>query len=327
MRRIRFYARDGRIHSERELTPENLYGALGMMARCYLRDDSYHDGFVCFSPGLDIESQEKDYGSTFFLWTWANLDEETNQLVGNGQTKYNKNYEPIDFLEVERVDAILYSNPRWGGLLYNHFFIDTRPYLALDEVRHIFKSIWCFGYEKYWYQDVWNILQKHKMTRYTTERERCEVLLRAAAVSMVYEDFCQVYSDELPSYDYVNELAGDISELVLGQLYGKKYPDEIVESYSSAIFTLANDLRHEIVSAIKAEQSDFEIFTHLICTVHAPTIEDEDGDEVDFEIENFGDYKQAVKIVHERSFDPPEMDEVAVYSWITEGMPLVGTFY
>ena len=325
MRRIRFYEQDGRIHDEKELTAESLFGALGMMARCYLRDGSYRDGFVCDPSVLDIE--KKACGATFFLWTWAHLDEKTHRLVGDGESKYDQNYEPIDILEVDRVDAILYSNPRWGGLLYNHFFIDTRPYLALDEVRHIFKSIWHFGYEEYWYQDAWNILQKHKLTRYTTERERCEVLLRAVAVSMVYEDFCQVYNDELPSYDYADELVDDISELVLGQLYGAKYPDEIVESYSAAIFRLTNDLRHEIVSAIKSERSDFEIFTHLICTVHAPTIEDEDGNEVDFEIKNFGDYKKAVKLFQEKSLDSPEIEDVDTYSWIEDKMPFVGDFY
>ena len=68
--------------------------------------------------------QEENHGSTFFLWTWAHLDEKTHRLVGDGKSKYDQNYEPIDYLDVERVDTILYSNPRWGGHLYNHFFIE-----------------------------------------------------------------------------------------------------------------------------------------------------------------------------------------------------------
>ena len=58
MRKIRFYQQDGRIHDEQELTHDSLYGAMGMMARCYLRDDSIHDGFVCFQTdiGNDPES-------------------------------------------------------------------------------------------------------------------------------------------------------------------------------------------------------------------------------------------------------------------------------
>lgn len=323
MPRIRFYQQDGRLHDEQELTPQSLYDAMGMMARCYLSNGTYRDGFVCFSPGP--ESQKKDYGSTFFLWTWAHLDEETHRLVGDDKTKYDQNYEPIDFLEVEGIDAILYSNPRWGGLLYNHFFIDTRPYLAMNEVRHIFKSIWCSGREKYWYQNAWNILQKHGMTRYTTERERCEVLLRAVAISMVYEDFCMADCEESPSYDYLYEVDGDISELVLGQLYGAKHSDEIIESYSEAIFILANDLRREVVSAIKSEMNDIEIYAHLMCTVHPPIVEDEDGDEVDFEIENFGDYKKAVKLfLEELPRESVEINEMAVYCWIDEGMSLLG---
>lgn len=327
MREIRFFQQDGRLCDKKELTPQSLHGAMGMMARCYLRDDSYHDGFVCSSPGIDIEGQQKDYGSTFFLWTWAHLDEETHRLIGDDESKYDQNYEPIDFLEVESIDAILYSNPRWGGLLYNHFFVDTRPYLALDEVRHIFKTIWCSGYEKYWFQNAWNILQNHEMTRYTTEYERCEVLLRAVAVSILYEDFCQAYCDQYPSYVYMDELADDISEIALGQLYGAKHPGEIIESQTEAIFILANELRHEVVSAIKSEMTDTEIFAHLICTVKTVTILDEDDDEVDFEIETFGDYKKAVELSQDTYYELAGLDEHALFAWISDGMPLMGFLY
>lgn len=326
MGRIRFYQQDGRVNDEQELTPDSLYSAMGMMARCYLRDGSQHDGFVCFTPGIDLESQRKDYGSTFFLWTWAHLDEKTHKLVGDDRSKYDQTYESIDYLDLESVDAIMYSNPRWGGLLYNHFFIDTRPYLALDDVRHVFKTIWCSGYEEYWYQNAWNILQRQKMTRYTNERERCKVLLRAVTISMVYEDFCKVYSDELPSYDYGDELLDDIPELVLGQLYGSEYPDEIVESPSSAIFTLANALRTEIVSALKSEMSDMDILAYLVCTVQTLTTLDDDGDEVDFEIEDFGDYVKATKLYQELCMESPDQDEHRVFSWIVDQMPLMSSY-
>lgn len=306
---------------------ESLYEAMGMMARCYLSDGSRCDGFVCFSPSMDLEIQNKDYGSTFFLWTWAHLDQEKHQLVGDDESKYEQHYQPIDFREVEQIDAILYSNPRWGGLLYNHFFIDTRPYYAFEEVRHIFKTIWCSGYEEHWYRNVWNILQRLNLTRYTNEGERCEVLFRAVAASMIYEDFCKVYRDELPSYDYVGEIGDDVSELVIGQLYGAKYPGEVVESSSEAIFILANEMRKEVVSAIKSKMRDIDIFAHLICTALTITVTDNDGDEVDFEIESFGDYVKATKLFQEKQFDPVEVAEQDVYSWISEGLPPVGTFY
>lgn len=326
MGKICFYQQDGRVHDEQELTQESLYDAMGMMARCFLRDGSQHDGFVCFTPGIDIESHTKGDGSTFFLWTWTHLDDNKHRLVGDDRSKYDQSYEPINFLEVERVDAILYSNPRWGGLLYNHFFIDTRPYLGLDDVRHVFKSVWCSGHEEYWYQNAWNILQKHKMTRYSNERERCKVLLRAVAISMVYEDFCNVYSDELPSYDYGDELYDDIPEFVLGQLYGSEYPDEIIESPSSAIFTLANALRTEVVRDLKSEMTDMDILAYLICTVQTLTTVDEDGNEVDLVIEDFGDYVKATKQYQELFMDSPSQDEQRVFSWIADQMPRMSSY-
>ena len=130
MRVSRFCQQDGVIRHEMELTPQSLFDALGMMVRCYMRDGSCHDGFVSFTPGWDVESLRNDYGSSFFLWTWAHLDEATNQLVGTGAVKYEQNFEAIDFREVEHTDAILYSNPRWGGRLHNRFFVDVRPPLG-----------------------------------------------------------------------------------------------------------------------------------------------------------------------------------------------------
>lgn len=327
MRKIRFYQQDGRIHDEQELTHDSLYGAMGMMARCYLRDDNIHEGFVCFQTDIGNETDEKENGSIFYLWTWAHLDTESHSLVGDGEEKYDQHYEAIDYLEVERVDAILYSNPRWGGLLYNHFFIDTRPYFSFDEVQHIFKKVWCSGYEEHWYRNVWNILHRKNMTRYTTESERCEVLLCAVAVSLIYEDFCKVYREEIPSYDYLDELIDDISEFTLGQLYGERHPGEIIESCSEAIFFLGNELRDRIVDTIKSEMNDLDILAHLICTAQSVYVVDETGDEIDFEIANFGDYKKAVKLFQDSYFESADYDEQEAFYWIYENMPLTGSFY
>lgn len=327
MQMIRFYQQDGKKHDELELTPQSLKDAIGMMARCYLRDDSFHDGFISFSDGVKMNTTGEESDSTFFLWTWVHLDEETHRLVGDDEEKYQQKYEQIYFEEVERIDAILYSNPRWGGRLYNHFFIDTRPYLSFDDVQHIFKQIGCSGYEQYWFQNAWNILHKHNMTRYSSEAERYKVLLRAVAISIIYEDFCKVYRDELPSYEYTNELDSDISDLVLGQLYGKQYPDEIVERQAEVIFTLANELRYEVISTIKSEMQDLEILASLICTALTLTVLDEENNEVDFELENYGDYKKAIILFQEMDSEPIDRDEQEVFSWIADDMPLRGSFY
>ena len=112
----------------------------------------------------------------------------------------------------------------------------------------------------------------------------------------------------------------------MGQLYNAKYPDEIVESQSAVIFSLANELRAEVVSAIRSKMSDSDIYAHLVCTCEAFTELDDDGDEVDFEIESFGDYKKAAKLLWETLQDGVKPNEVETYSWITEGMPRMGWF-
>ncbi len=330
-KKIHIFSYEGKFLGEEELTLSNLQGYIGMMARCYMPDGSYSDGFITFTP----DNEPKDYGSSFFLWTWANLDEETHQLLGDGDEKYEQNYKKIEhYRDVEKIDVILFSNPRWGGRLYNHFFIDTTPSLSFDEVKHIFKTVWNFGYEEYWYQTVWKILEKNGLTRYKNELERYDVLLKAVAVSIIYEDFCNVYCDESPSYYYLDEF--DVSPFVLGQLYGAKFPGEIVDTENDGeiIFIMAETYRSQIVRFIKKEMSYMEIFAHLACSVQSVTIttefKNEDGeiyeDEEELIIESLDQYKKATEIFLEKLFVSlfPETEYLA--SWIEDGMLLTSSY-
>ena len=59
-----------------------------------------------------------------FLWIWDNLNEESHKLlIGNEENKYNQTFKRINIDDIIRVESILYSNPRWGGVLTNRFFI------------------------------------------------------------------------------------------------------------------------------------------------------------------------------------------------------------
>ncbi len=49
------------------------------------------------------------------------MDEENGKLVGKDNEKYNQTFRKIAIDEIERVEAIIYSNPRWGGKLTNKF--------------------------------------------------------------------------------------------------------------------------------------------------------------------------------------------------------------
>ena len=110
MRKIYFYEQDGRVHDERELTSESLFDAIGMMARCFLSDGSCHEGFISLSPGIEAALERRDYGSTFSLWTWAHLDEDTNQLFDDEVALEFENFgdyiNAVKLFQADRADTI-----------------------------------------------------------------------------------------------------------------------------------------------------------------------------------------------------------------------------
>ena len=101
-----------------------------------LKNGTYLCGYI---DPLRIEGSREEYDGTvpdyIYLWTWKNLNEETHQLEGTEEEKYDTNLERINILDINDMDAILYSNHRWGGNLTNKFFIDGRRTKGLYQKR------------------------------------------------------------------------------------------------------------------------------------------------------------------------------------------------
>ena len=111
MGKIIFYNSDGTIKNDAELTNDNLNRTNGMLSKITLKDGTEKVGFVQIP-------KESEY---IFLWTWKNIDEEKHILVGNDDSKYDQKFEKVQINQIENVQAKLYSNPRWGGILTNKF--------------------------------------------------------------------------------------------------------------------------------------------------------------------------------------------------------------
>ncbi len=47
------------------------------------------------------------------------LNENKHKLIRNDLEKYNKTYKKIIIKNINSIDTILYSNPKWGGRLTN----------------------------------------------------------------------------------------------------------------------------------------------------------------------------------------------------------------
>lgn len=121
--KISFYKRDGTLAQQQEINRANISDILGMMVRCIMKNGDIHEGFS--APFY----REGDYppvgrgGDYTYLWTWDHLDEETHRLIGDNQTRFDQTFTPIEVNKIISMDAILYSNPRWGGKLTNRFFL------------------------------------------------------------------------------------------------------------------------------------------------------------------------------------------------------------
>ena len=121
MRKITFYKLNGQVKSEEILTKENLEHINGMMTKCTMANGTEEHGYADPTGIYDKEKYNGKIHDYIYLWIWDHLDENTGNLIGNDDEKYNQTFKPVKIDEIEKIDAIIYSNPRWGGRLTNKF--------------------------------------------------------------------------------------------------------------------------------------------------------------------------------------------------------------
>ena len=119
-KKITFYKLNGDIDNEKLLNEESLRNTNGMMLKCYMKNGIEEIGFA--DP---YRIHDKDFDDSVHnyinLWTWDNLDEDKHELIGDDDSKYNQSFKKVKIKDIVRIEAILHSNPRWGGKLTNNF--------------------------------------------------------------------------------------------------------------------------------------------------------------------------------------------------------------
>lgn len=121
MNKIKFYKRNEILDHEEVLDENSLANTNGMLIKCYMNNGTTEVGYSdSYRTHYEDEYDGKvhDY---IYLWTWDNIDEDKHKLIGNDIEKYSKTYKKIIIKDINDIDAILYSNPRWGGRLTNKF--------------------------------------------------------------------------------------------------------------------------------------------------------------------------------------------------------------
>ena len=123
--RISYYTRDSRLKEQQKLCAANIGNTNGMMIRCFLRDGTVREGFSAPYRTWGEPPYDGSVRDVIYLWTWDHLDEETHRLTGDDRTRFEQTFVPVPIREIVGMDAILHSNPRWGGRLTNRFVLDV----------------------------------------------------------------------------------------------------------------------------------------------------------------------------------------------------------
>lgn len=121
MKEIIYYNLRGQIENRELLINDNIAECNGMKIRCWLKDNSQKVGFADvfrIHDENEYDGMIKDYIN---LCIFDHLDEDTNQLTGCDNSKYNQTYMKVYIEDIEKIEAILHSNPRWGTKLTNKF--------------------------------------------------------------------------------------------------------------------------------------------------------------------------------------------------------------
>lgn len=121
MNKIKFYKNNGILDHEEVLNENSLANTNGMLIKCYMNDGYIKVGYSDPYKTNNMNEFDDEIQDYTYIWTWDNIDEEKHKLIGNDTEKYNKTYKKIIIKDINDIDAILYSNPRWGGRLTNKF--------------------------------------------------------------------------------------------------------------------------------------------------------------------------------------------------------------
>lgn len=205
MRTIKYYKLNGQLKKEELLNKENLKNINGMMTKCTMVNGTEEIGFAYLTDTRYIENYDDKINEHIYLWAWENLDENTGNLIGNEDEKYNQIVKTIKIADIEKAESIIYSNPRWTGKLTNKFEFCKNNY---NEKEY---EIPKFLINKSKENINKNISDEEKIYYYLTVR---------------YEDYC---SDK--EYNYISDdLSVKVGDRVIVDMAGETVIAEVLKT-------------------------------------------------------------------------------------------------
>lgn len=125
---------DESLQAKEILNNNNIGKTNGMMIRCKLKNgqsfDGYSDPYRFYDNSYD--GKVKNY---IFLTKYKYYDSKNKNFKDDVSNKYEQSGTKINIKDIDSIDAILYSNPRWGGRILNKFeFYHTDKSMKLVDV-------------------------------------------------------------------------------------------------------------------------------------------------------------------------------------------------
>jgi len=160
-------------------------------------------------------------------------------------------------------------------------------------------NIWVGQPELAWAQRAWQILNEAKLTTYSSELERYEVLFRLLVLGGIYSDFCDAAWEyyEPAYFSWAEPL--ELESFFLGQLYSRlpEWKPGNGEAAYEALDVLVENQRDRVVVALMSALGGASgLYGSLWRSRHADGAEPEDDDTYDAEV-----------------------SQQAAYSWVDQG--------
>lgn len=120
--KIYFYNIEGKIDHDDNLNIETLGRINGLKVRCHLINNTEVVGFAD-SYRVLTNNYDGTIHDFINIWTYDNLDESSHKLIGDENEKNKQTPQAILINNLSYIEAILFSNPSYGGTLTNKFEI------------------------------------------------------------------------------------------------------------------------------------------------------------------------------------------------------------
>ena len=210
------------------------------------------------------------------------------------------------------------------------------PTVDFEEVEDSFNHIWMGNYEDYFYQKSWEILTEQGLTSYDDDGGYVKVILRAAALYLVFGEFSQVaFGETIYASQVVDMVDGfdgcvDNYDFILGQLYSKiNKEDEICESRHNAIYELVMAEKEAVISALDTGFDQHELAVVMYAVVEIDSYLDdecicrnEDGTTEEIDAESIDCYEDFWDMLDKHDVDinsDCRGSLVRGYSWLSGG--------